>query len=120
MLRMCLVRMCWKRRTPGGSDGGRGRRRVLVLRGVRLEVYRCTWMRGRRHTRLQIMTEHCKPASHLDLVTFLGAFLVEDTDFDAFVVREVDYFVPGLVAGAICPVHVVVKMSVDWSKSMSK
>jgi len=52
------------------------------------------------------MTEHCKPASHLDLIALFRVFLVEDADFDAFVVREVDYFVPGLVIGAICPVHV--------------
>jgi len=52
------------------------------------------------------MTENCKPASHLNLIALFSAFSIKDADFDAFVVREVEYFVPGLVVGAICPVHV--------------
>jgi len=81
---------------------------VSVLRGEsgRHHIDRCWRIRGAAHTRLQIMTENCKPASHLNLIALFSAFSIEDADFDAFVVREVDHFVPGLVAAAICPVHV--------------
>jgi len=52
------------------------------------------------------MTENCEPASHLDLIALFRAFLIEDADFDAFVVLVVDYLVPGLVVGATRPVHI--------------